>query len=201
MHTLKNRLAALALLAALFVANSAHALQTWHVNVDTRAFSGLALLDFTFLANAGATPAVATLRNFEGAFGAVHERSAGVSGSIPGELTLSNQNGGSYLTQIVTLGGWLGFDIRFDGAFAGTENIDASLFAAALYTSDFSAYIGEPGSVVEFALLPQAGGIAGSVAVSAPTGLASISPVPEPSALLMALSGLALLGMARLRRK
>ena len=39
-----------------------------------------------------------------------------MSGAIPGQVALNNQDGGSYLTQIVSLGGWLGFDIRFDGA-------------------------------------------------------------------------------------
>lgn len=207
MHNLKNRmawcLAALALLASqAALALPGHHHSTFHVKLDTRGFAGQGLLDLTFLANAGATPASAILDNFDGAFGAPFDASPGAVGSIPVGVVLGNGNGGNYLTQFVQLGGWFSFDIRFDGAFATTENIDASLFAATLYDADLTGYIGDAGSFVEFALAPQVNGIPGTISVTA-GGLATvadISPVPEPSALLMALAGLAVLGVHRRRQ-
>ncbi|WP_143084573.1 hypothetical protein [Massilia yuzhufengensis] len=49
---------------ALFASSAAQALPAYHVKVNTRGLSGPALMDFTFLANAGATPANAILSNF-----------------------------------------------------------------------------------------------------------------------------------------
>ena len=202
MHNFRNRAALCLAALALLASQAAHALPGYHVSVDTRSFSGQALLDFTFLANAGATPASATLDNFSGAFGATFDASPGIAGALPASAVLGNQDGGDYLTRFVQLGGWFSFDIRFDGAFATTENIDASLFAATLYNADLSAYIGDAGSLVEFSLLPQAGGSAGGIGVTAGAlaSVSEISPVPEPSAPLMVLGGLGLLGWHRRRQ-
>lgn len=202
MHNIRNRAALCLATLALLASHAAQALPNYHVSIDTRSFSGPALLDFTFLANAGATPASATLANFSGAFGATFDASPGVAGALPASAVLGNQNGGDYLTRFVQLGGWFSFDISFGGAFATTENIDASLFAATLYNADLSGYIGEAGSLVEFSLLPQVDGTPGGIGVTA-GALASvneISPVPEPSALLMLLGGLGLLGWQRRRQ-
>ena len=202
MKNLKHRMAMCLAALALLASHVAHAGPIYHVSVDTRSFTGQALLDFTFLANAGATPASAILDNFNGAFGATFDASPGVAGAIPAEVVLDNQDGGDYLTQFVQLGGLFSFDIRFDGAYATTENIDASLFAATLYNADLSGYIGDAGSLVEFALLPQANGIPGGISVTA-GGLASVSEVsavPEPSSLLMVLGGMGLLAW-HLRRR
>lgn len=199
MTTLKNRMAWWLAVLVLCASHAVHAAPIYRVSLDTRSFTGQALLDLTFLANAGATPASAILDNFSGAFGAVFDASPGVAGAIPGQVVLGNGNGGDYLTQFVELGGLFSFDIAFTGAFATTENIDASLFAAALYNADLSGHIGAPGSLVEFALAPQVDGIPGTIGVTA-NGLASVTQVnavPEPSTLLLALGGLALLGWRR----
>jgi len=199
MQNFKNRLALCLAALALLASHAVHAAPIYHVSVNTRSFTGQALLDFTFLANAGATPASAILDNFSGDFGATFDASPAVTGAIPAGVVLSNQNGGDYLTQFVQLGGLFSFDIRFDGAFATTENIDASLFAATLYNTDLSGYIGVTGSLVEFALAPQVNGIPGGITVAA-SELASVSAVPEPSSLLMVVGGLGLLGW-QLRRQ
>ncbi|GGY44981.1 hypothetical protein GCM10007387_28710 [Pseudoduganella albidiflava] len=203
MKNLKHRMSSylalsLATLALLFSHAASAAL--YHVSVDTRAFTGQALLDFTFLANAGATPARAILDNFSGEFGAVFDASPRVTGTIPAGVVLGNQDGGDYLTQYVQLGGLFSFDIRFDGAFATTESIDASLFAVTLYNADLTGYIGDAGSLVEFALSPQTNGIPGGISVVASNELAQVSAVPEPSSLLLALGGLGLLALHRRRQ-
>jgi hypothetical protein len=199
MQNFRNRVALCLAALALFASHAAHALPTYHVSVDTRSYSGQALLDFTFLANAGATPANAILNNFGGAYGATYDASPGVVGAIPAGVVLGNQNGGDYLTQYITLGGFISFDISFDGAFATTENIDATLFAATLYNADLTGYIGGAGSLVEFALSPQVNGVPGGISVT-DSELAAVTEVPEPSTLLMVLGSLGMLGMLRRRQ-
>ena len=203
MRNLKNLFSLFSLALALFASSAAQAGPTYRVNVDTGGFSGEGLMDFTFLANDGATPASAILSNFHGAYGAAFDRSAGAAGTLAQGIVLGNQDGGDYLTQFVNLGGLFSFDIRFDGDFASTENVDESLFSASLYNADFSAYIGDAGSFVEFVLVPQINAIQGGVTVSATNGLASVTQVaevPEPSSLLLALGAFGMLGLVRRNR-
>jgi hypothetical protein len=185
----------------LFVHGAAQALPTYHVTVDTTSHAGQGLMDFTFLANAGATPATAILSNFSGAFGATYDSSAGVAGTIPGQVSLGNQNGGDYLTQIVGLGGSFSFDIRFDGDFANIASLDESLFNVTLYNDDFSGYIGTAGSLVSFELVPRLNGQPGGVVASSSGPMATVAEVPEPSTLLLSLTALPFcVSLARRRR-
>lgn len=200
MQTLKNRLSTLFLALAMAAASAAHAGPTYHVNVDTSSQTGEGLMDFTFLANAGAPPASAILTNFHGAFGAAFDRSAGAAGTTAQSIVLGNQDGGNYLTQFVNLGGWFSFDISFDGDFAATDSVDESQFSATLYNADLSGYIGEAGSFASFALVPRIGGVPGGVVVLPTNELASVAlvaEVPEPSTLALALAALGLLGLVR----
>lgn len=200
MHMFKKLLFAFAILAQ----GAAHAGPTYHVTLDTSGKAGQALMDFTFLANGGATPATAVLDHFTGAFGATFDRSAGAAGAIPGGVTLGNQNGGDYLTQFVQLGGLFGFDIHFDGDFATTAGIDESEFNATLYNASLTGYIGDPGSFAQFVLVPQVAGVAGGVLAASPTGQAVIGPaarVPEPATPALTLGALGLLAAMRRRRR
>lgn len=184
---------------ALLAHGAAQAVPSYHVTVNTAAHTGQALMDFTFLANAGATPATAVLNNFVGAFGPEFDRSTGVTGLVPGQVALGNQGGGSYFTQWVSLGGLFSFDVQFDGDYASTDNIDASQFNATLYSSGFGSYIGAAGSFAAFELLPLSNGSPGQVLVSSPNGMGTVSAIPEPSGLF--LSGLAMLGLVRRHKR
>jgi hypothetical protein len=198
MRSVKTFVPQCLLACALFAHGAAQAVPSYHVTVNTAAYTGQALMDFTFLANAGATPATAVLNNFIGAFGPEFDRSSGVIGVVPGQVALGNQGGGSYFTQWVSLGGLFGFDVHFDGAYASTENIDASQFNATLYSSDFGGYIGADGSFAAFELLPLSNGSPGQVLVSSPNGMGKVNDVPEPSGLF--LGGLAMLGIVQRRK-
>jgi hypothetical protein len=200
MRNLKNRFSLCFLALALFASSAAQAGPTYHVSVDTGGFTGQGLMDFTFLANAGATPATAILTNFDGSFGATFDRSADAAGTIANGIVLGNQNGGNYLTQFVNLGGLFSFDVSFGGEFATVENVDASQFSATLYNDDLTAYIGDAGSFAEFVLVPRINGNPGGLSVLPPNGLASVTQVaniPEPSSFLLALLATAMLGIVR----
>lgn len=77
------------------------------------------------------------------------------------------------------------------------------MFSVSLYGADGVTQLGHPdanGSLLSLSWNPAASG-AGQVGVAvADAGVASVSPVPEPSAWLMLGAGLALLGMVKRRR-
>ncbi len=204
MHNLKTFLQqAMFALAMAFGSGAAMAGPIYHVDVDTSSLAGTGLMDFNFLANLGAAPATASLSNFSGAFGAEFDRSASVLGAIPTGVSLTNEDGGNYLTQAVTLGGMFGFDIVFSGDFVMMSGQDASLFSVSLYSDNFASYLGVDGAFAEFSLLPSIGGAPAEVLVSPANALANIAAVaevPEPSELLLMLSGLAMMGLIIRRR-
>lgn len=201
MINFKNLFTHCLLTLAVCWGGAAHAGPSYRVSVNTGAYNGQGLMDFSFLANAGVTPATAVLSNFSGAFGDEYERASGVIGAIPGMVTLDNQDGGTYLTQLVTLGGLFSFDVRFDGDFASIANLNATQFNATLYNSTLSEFIGVAGSFAVFDLLPPANGQPGQVLVSGPNALATVAQIPEPSSMLLVLAALALLGLVRHRRE
>lgn len=171
---------------------------TYQVNINTAAFAGnTGLLDFTFSNGfTGTVGASATLSDFGGSFGAEADRLGSVSGAIPGVLTLTNAELVSYLTQVVNLGGYVGFTIDFGGDFETIDDVNESLFSVALYNADMSAMLAQ---LADFTIVPGANGVPAAITVNA-GALASVNQVPEPSALLMVLSALALAGIAGRRQ-
>lgn len=165
---------------------------TYQVTVDTAAFAGdTGLMDFFFFSNGGAPSAVATLSNFSGAFGAEYERAGSVAGAIPGDVSFTNTDGFNYLTQFVSLGGKFMFNISFSGDYETIGGADGAAFTLGLYDADFVEQLGVP---VEFQLVPAFMGAAAEVIVLADASLAEVNLVPEPSDLLLTLSGLVLMG-------
>jgi hypothetical protein len=193
MFNFKTLLLSLALLCG---AGAAVAGPTYHVTLDTSAHAGLSgLLDFTFLAASPDVPqTTATLSNFSGAYGVEAGRIGAVSGAIPGLVSLTDAAGDNWLTQAVSLGGIFGFDITFDDAYLANAGLDGSTFALSLYNDDFSQYIGIDGPLLRFDVLP------GLIMVSDNNDIARIALVPEPSELLLVLTGLMMMGMVVRRR-
>lgn len=191
--------AALALALAIG-SGAAVAGPTYQVTIDTTAFDGdSGLLDFSFANVSGAVPAQATLFGFSGAFGAEFDRSGSVAGDLASGLFFTNSGDLSYLTQVVQLGASFVFNIRFDGDFETIEGADGSAFTVGLYSSDMQDTFGIP---VVFDLLPGFLGAPSEVLVTLDPALATVDivAVPEPSQLLLVLTGLALLGAGMRRR-
>jgi hypothetical protein len=182
-----------ALLAAALVtgAGAAVAGPVYHVDIDTASFQdlGTGFLDMTFLPGVESSPATATVSHLSGNFGDVLDMSAGVSGSVDGQVVFDNTQLAD-LFRSIKLGGHFGFDISFSGPDSGIGGTD---FDVSLYdeTSLLAA------SLVHFVLQP------GSVTVSFQEDYATVGPaadVPEPSAALLVLIGLVMAGAVARRR-
>ena len=182
-----------ALLALAFAcgAGTAVAGPTYQVSINTSAFAGTSgFLDFSFLALGTAAPAFATVSNFSGALEAGSIPSGDVTGALPGVVAIGNTTAFNDLLQAVTFGGLFTFDLTFMADDAGA----GSTFGVALVNDSMTDYLGVSGNVVEIGVQP---GAAASVST---TAFSSVNVVPEPSDLLLMLSGLAVMG-AIVRRK
>lgn len=165
---------------------------TYQVTVNTSSLAGTnGFLDFTFGALGTAAPAFATLSNLTGALGADVIPSGDVVGTPPGPVTIGNTTGFNDLLQGVTFGGLFTFDL----SFTADDGIAGSTFSVALVNDSVSDFVGYAGNIVEIALQPGA-----PTTVNAVADFASVSVVPEPSDMLLMMSGLALMGWV-VRRK
>ena len=172
----------------------------YHVTIDTSSVvaetSGL--LDFALTSNAASPDLTSvTLTNFSGDFGAEFMREGDVT-NIAGGYAIGSGAGLSWLTRIVNLGGVFGFDVGFADNFGGVDGVS---LAVSLFDADMTRYLGVDGPLVAFELVPAMNGEPSFVAVSEDNALASTAAIPEPSELLLMLTGLALLGFATRRAR
>jgi hypothetical protein len=188
-----------ALLALAMVAGSGAALAgpTFHITLDTANLGASnGYVDFTFLALGMATPATATMSNFAG-FNPVAQSDTGdVNGTLPGTVVIGNTTGLNDVLALTDFGGQFSFDLNFnvaDGALGST-------FSVAFINEAFDSYLGMDGNVLDISVQPGVGGAA-TYALSPNNQFASITAVPEPTELLMMVTGLGLVGFVHRRRK
>lgn len=193
-----------ALVLALTAAAGLASAQSMHVVLDTTGLGSNGWLDLQF--NPASVPAVSA--------SAVVDHLSGFDGSLAAQLNGDVQaHGGAFvfgnstdwndLFHAVHLGGTVSFDVSFSGLPDPSPAAIPSMFSVSLYGADGVTQLGHPdanGSLLSLSWNPAASG-AGQVGVAvADAGVASVSPVPEPSAWLMLGAGLALLGMVKRRR-
>lgn len=191
------------LLAAALASSALSAIAastSYHVAVDTTGLSGTGSLDMFLGSGTTALPLTATLSNFSAAFGAVDLALSGDYAVGPGgSFTLVNGLGYNDLTRFLALGGMVGFDVAFSGAFIDTVGNEGGLFNVGLYDAS-GDLVGNPFGIASITLDATS---PTTFTLAAEQGLATVSAitasaVPEPSALLMMLTGLGLVGfMAR----
>lgn len=215
MFNIKNhfREAMLALvLCASSLAAQAGVLPSYHVTVNTLRLSGSGFLDMSFNSFVGAPGATATISNLVGAFGPLDLVEGAVANPAPRVFTIGDDPGFNYLSHIVTFGGRFGFDLSFSGDFLTVPGNQTSVFSVALLGADYMP-IGNPEGVAVFNVTQLGQQGPASIDVSTDRyAYVSINPepdpnaepgthaAPEPSELLLVLTGLALIGLVARRR-
>ncbi|WP_187363012.1 NF038129 family PEP-CTERM protein [Massilia aquatica] len=196
-----------ALLAVTFAlgATAAWAGPTYHVAIDASKFAGEdGAMYFSFNSLQAATTAFAQVSNFSAGFEEEVLRGGSVYGNIPDTVTFDNSGVDNYLSQAVKLGGVLSFDIVFGGDFETFPGAMGALFGVALVDLSTNEYYGG-GNLVEFLLQPPTtGGDPSTTTIDTPTRIVTVTTVPptavpEPSDLLLVMTGLGLLGLVRRR--
>ncbi|MDQ1831707.1 NF038129 family PEP-CTERM protein [Massilia scottii] len=185
-----------ALLAATLAFGIGHATAgpTYHVDIDTTNYSGAGSIDFWLSSFNGATGTIATVSNFTGSLGAETYRFGSVNGALPGSTKFDNSESFSAVTHDVVLGSKFGFDVNFSGDFLTVPGF-ASTFSVAMFDALGNYLV--PDYLVEFSLNPVTVDDAASVTYSAARNV-RVS-VPEPSDLLLVMTGLGLVGFMRRR--
>jgi hypothetical protein len=174
---------------------------TFHVNVDTSSLSGNGYLDFFMGAGVAAPLASATISNLSSGFLGVDPSSGDYTVGPGAGYTLVNGPGFNDLLEQVTLGGLLSFDVMFGGPFLTTPGNEDGVFSISLLDQSFQVF-GNPNGVAIFDLVASPNGPA-TIGVSSDSDFAAVSQtavVPEPSDLLLMVSGLAVMGWVARRK-
>lgn len=168
----------------------------FHVSLDTTTLNGPGLISFYFSKLGAAGPVTATVTNIMGNAGAVAptgEVTVGADGfTIANGLPLLN-----YADVDAAFGDMFSFDIAFSGAFMDETGLDSSTLFVSLLGTDYGVLAGDDFGVAQFNVLPGTG-IAANASFPA---FATISAVPEPSAMLLMMTGVGLVGFTVRRRK
>jgi hypothetical protein len=165
----------------------------FHVDLNTAGVANAQYIDFLFTKVGGAAPATVTVSNFTGGFGAVDYLEGAVTPNGNGSITIGN--GPDFLNLLEfapAFGGTFGFDLAFSTEFLGSNSTDGSTFSVSLVDATFAPLSG----FVQFDLSS-----ANGIVVNDPGTFATITAVPEPSDMLLMMTGLGLVGFTVRRRK
>ena len=198
---LRQAMLALVLCGATLAAHADVIPASYRVTINSAGQPDAAMLDMSFASFGGAAEATATVSNLQGAFGLVDWIEGDVAILPDGVYTISNQ-GTNYLTFDITPGGAFSFDVAFSGAFLTEMGDFTSSFSAALLDGGYLPLVGEFGDAIfSITQLSATGAAAISFETSEIGAVSAATEVPEPSELLLMLTGLALVGAMARRRQ
>jgi hypothetical protein len=164
----------------------------YHVDLDLSSFSGNGNHDLQFMSAGEYSPTTATLINFSQHFNEGGDKTFSVEGTVQeGKVVFSNEDWAD-LFQSVNLGHHLGFDISFTGPDGG---VGGSAFTIDLWNGAGDAMLVEEHLLQIFVHPGDIGFEASQYASFGPA-----AAVPEPSAALLVLIGLAMAGAVSRRR-
>jgi hypothetical protein len=171
---------------------------TYIVDVDTSSLASTAgYLDFQFNPDgSNALAAAAVVTGFSGGSGfSLFFQSGDASGTLPGDLSFDNATPLNELTFGLTYGSDLSFNVTLSGAALGSSAPDGSIFALALYDgagnpesnglATAAISINPDGTTTGFVYPP--------IVEGGPTATVALASVPEPSSMVLASLGLAVL--------
>jgi hypothetical protein len=171
---------------------------TYNISINTVALNGPGKVDFYLGAATSALPLTATVSNFSANFGAFGPDTVGnVTFDASGNLILSNQGDSAIAERAATFGSMLTFDVTFAGSFFDSIGTEGGFFSFGLYDADGN--ISFANFALDASLLPIVIDVTGFE--GATVTLAGATAVPEPSSMLMMMTGLGLVGFTARRRK
>jgi hypothetical protein len=172
---------------------------SYHVNLATAGLESGTYLDFLFTRFDGAAPTTARVFNLTGGLGALAATGGAAVVNLDGTFSIDNgPDALNYVDFLATFGGPFSFDVTFsDGFLAGLDGV-GSTFSISVLDADF-APIGNVDGLVQFNLSAD-GGIVANPLPGNSAELIGAAQVPEPSAVLMMMTGLGLVGLVRRRK-
>jgi len=187
-------LAAFGTMFALLGIAQAHADSIYEIHVDTTSISGtVGYLDFQF--NPGAPPvdaASATLSGFtsDGTLGTPLSNVGDVSGSLPGTVGINNTDVQNEYTDGFTFGSFFDVFVNLDIPIISGNAQSGDSFLLTLDDSNFDPLIGEGGSIGQLVEIDLDTNGNPTVQNFSPNGEATVALTPEPSSLLLLVTGL-----------
>ncbi len=198
--TMRQALLALTL-AATTLAAQAGVIPTYHVTINTAVASGTSgVIDLAMDGLAGSPSAMATISNLQGAFGAIDGSVSHDWDEPTGGTFTMPAVGPSYLSFMADFGGMFSFDLAFSGDFLTTPSDMVSVFTVFALDGVNYLSIGGMDFVAQFELFTPTDTAGPFVGFTSDTSLANVAAIPEPSELLLMLTGLALIGLLTRRR-